>query len=56
MKPPNAQEFKSARLLAEWADEEGEEAYQVCRWYRGQMFLREKAEKALSRIREESHA
>jgi len=52
MSPPTEDEFRIARDIA--ADETApmtEEAYQVCRWFRGQMFLRKEAQRALVAIR-----
>jgi hypothetical protein len=49
---PTYDEFVIAREKAKEPSPEGESAYQVCRWYRGQMFYRATAELALRRIRE----
>jgi hypothetical protein len=51
MKLPTEAEFRDARVLAERDDDFSELAYQVCRWYRGQMFIRDNAEKALLAMR-----
>lgn len=53
---PTEEEFRAARAhsQAEAPGEEtehGEDAYQVCRWFRGQIFLRERAERWLERAR-----
>ncbi len=45
---PTEEEFHAARQHAEYDSEHGEDAYQVCRWFRGQIFLRERAEQWLS--------
>jgi hypothetical protein len=49
---PTEEEFLEARRQAQ---REGlidaDNAYQVCRWYRGQIFLREDAEKWLREFR-----
>jgi hypothetical protein len=52
MKPPTQAEFETARQLAK-VDEsaKGEDAYQVCRWFRGEVFYRSQAEVALKKIR-----
>ncbi len=51
---PTEAEFRACRVLAERDDQFSEFAYQVCRWYRGQMFIRDDAEKALVAIRNDS--
>lgn len=52
MEPPSYEEFVVARQKANAPSAEGESAYQLCRWYRGQMFYRATAQQALRRIRE----
>lgn len=52
MKQPTYEEFCVARHLSNTrADDVGGRAYQVCRWYRGSMFIRQEAEIALREIR-----
>ncbi len=54
MKPPTYEEFRVAREEAKFDGEEaehGEDANQVCRWYRGQMMLRDRAERWLAGYR-----
>lgn len=48
MAKPTHEEFAVARKEAEYDSEHGEDAYQVCRWFRGQLFLRERAERWLA--------
>jgi hypothetical protein len=49
---PTYDEFCVARHLANTRDDDlGKFAYQVCRWYRGSMFIRQEAEIALKHIR-----
>jgi hypothetical protein len=45
--PPTYDEFVIARKHAEFDSEQGEDAYQVCRWYRHQMMLQSRAERWL---------
>lgn len=45
--PPTYEEFSVARQEAKYDSEQGEDAYQVCRWYRGQMMLQSRAERWL---------
>jgi hypothetical protein len=49
--PPTRKEFEIARERSRDNDSYGEDAYQVCQWYRGQMFLRARAERWLSQYR-----
>jgi hypothetical protein len=46
--PPTYEEFVVAREQAKFDGEQGEDAYQVCRWFRGQMLLRERADRWLN--------
>lgn len=50
---PTYDEFCVARHLANTLDTDlGKFAYQVCRWWRGNMFIRAEAEIALAHIRD----
>jgi hypothetical protein len=52
MTPPTEEEFRKARSIANEDDHPmSEGAYQICRWFRGQMFLRDEAETALTALR-----
>jgi len=50
---PTEEEFRAARNDAEYDSEHAEDAYQVCRCFRGQMFLRDRAERWLKVYRTE---
>jgi hypothetical protein len=56
MNPPTYQEFVIAREEAKYDSEHSEDAYQVCRWYRGHLLLRERAERWLKAHRSERAA
>jgi hypothetical protein len=50
---PTKEEFLVARAQAQREEliDAADNAYQVCRWFRGQIFLREDAEKWLTEFR-----
>src|SRR5215469_8901770 len=53
MRPPSEREFRIARQRADEPTETSEDYHQICRWFRGQLFLRERAERALRALRKE---
>ena len=44
---PTEEEFMVARKHAQYEGDTGEDAYQVCRWFRGQTYNYERAERWL---------